>query len=97
MRSAIIVFGAISTIEVAPVRHVQAALQRFAVFETLSRFQNVIAGEFAADFIEKLHAMIKEYTAYNNLPAKQSDWERSLHRLATSLGDFNGRPTTRQP
>jgi hypothetical protein len=57
MRSAIVVFGAISAIEVAPVRNVQAALQRFAVFETLSRFQDVVAGKFAADFVEQLHSV----------------------------------------
>jgi hypothetical protein len=32
-------------------------LQRLAVFETLSRFQDVVAGEFAADFVEQLHAV----------------------------------------
>jgi hypothetical protein len=71
MRTAVIVFGAIGAIEVTPVRYVKAALQRFAVFETLSRFQDVVAGKFATDSIEKLHAMMKERTAYDNLPVKQ--------------------------
>ena len=71
MRPAIVVFGAISAIEVALVRHVKAALQRSAVTETLSRFQDVVAGKFATDSIEKLHAMMKERTAYDNLPVKQ--------------------------
>ena len=71
MRPAIIVFSAISAIEVALVRHIETALQRFAITETLSRFQDVVAGKFAADFTEELHAMMKERTAYDNLPAKQ--------------------------
>jgi hypothetical protein len=71
MRPAIVVFGAIGAIEVALVRHVKAALQRFAIEKTLTRFQNVIAGEFATDFIEKLHAIMKERTAYDNLSTKQ--------------------------
>jgi len=36
------------------------------------RRNSVIAGKFAADFSEDLHAMMKEYAAYDNLPAKQS-------------------------
>ena len=43
------------------------------------RGNSVIAGEFAADFTEKLHAMMKESAAHDNLPAKQSRWEISLH------------------
>ena len=74
MRPGVIVFGAISAIQVALVRYVKAALQRFAVDEPFTRFQNVVAGEFAADFIEKLHAM-KEYAPYDNLLVKQSTWE----------------------
>ena len=72
MRPAVVVLGAIGTIEIATIRDVKTALQRFAVEETLTRFQNVIAGKFTADFIEKLHAITKEYAAYDNLPAKQS-------------------------
>ena len=56
MRPAIVVFGAIGTIEIATVRDVKAALQGFAVEETLTRFQNVIAGKFTADFVQELHA-----------------------------------------
>jgi hypothetical protein len=43
------------------------------------RRNSVIAGKFAADFTEELHAMMKEYAGYDNLPAKQSRWEISLH------------------
>ena len=57
MRPAIVVFGAISAIEVALVRHIKAALQRFAVTKTLSRFQDVLAVKFTADFVEQLHAV----------------------------------------
>ena len=56
MRPAIVVFGAVGTIEIATVRDVKAALQGFAVEETLTRFQNVIAGKFPADFVQELHA-----------------------------------------
>jgi len=37
-----------------------------------------MAGKFAADFTEELHAMMKEYSAHDNVPAKQSRWEISL-------------------
>jgi hypothetical protein len=72
MRPAIVVFGAIGTIEIAAVRDVKTALQRFPIEETLTRFQNIITGEFTADFAKKLHAMMKEHPAYDNLPPKQS-------------------------
>jgi hypothetical protein len=72
VRPAVVVLGAISTIEIATISHVQTALQRFPVEQTLTRFEDVIAGKFAADFTEKLHAMLKERTAYDNSPAKQS-------------------------
>jgi hypothetical protein len=97
MRPAIVVFGTITAIEVAPVRYVKATLQRFAVSETLSRFQNVIAGKFATDFIEKLHAMMKEEAAYDNLTAKQSGWRYRFIMPATLLGEFQRHPTIRQP
>src|SRR5438552_14517666 len=71
VRPAVVVLGAISTIEIATVRHVKTALQRFAVEQTLTRFQHVIAGEFTADFTEEFHAMMKEHSAYDNLLAKQ--------------------------
>ena len=96
MRPAIVVFSAISAIEVALVRYIKTTLQRFAVYETLTRFQNVIAGEFATDFIEKLHAMMKERTAYDNLPAKQSRWEISLHNARDPLGEFQ-QPSVTKP
>ncbi len=57
MRPAIVVFGAISAIEVAPVRNIKATLQRSPVEEPLARFQNVIAGKFATDFVKELHAI----------------------------------------
>src|SRR4051812_26463051 len=82
----VIVFSAISAIQVALVRYIKTALQRFAVDEPFTRFQNVIAGEFARNFIEKLHAM-KEYAAYDNLLVKQSPWGRRFeHGQRKSLG-----------
>jgi hypothetical protein len=57
MRPAVVVLGAIGTIEITAIRHVKTALQRFAVEETLTRFQNVVAGKFAADVFENLHAV----------------------------------------
>jgi hypothetical protein len=83
MRPAIVVFSAISAIEIALVRYIKAALQRLAITETLSRFQDVVAGKFAADFTEELHAMMKERTAYDNLPAKQLCPQVLQHRTAS--------------
>jgi hypothetical protein len=95
MRPAVIVLSAIGTIEITTIRDIKAALERFTVEEALSRFQNVIAGKFAADFVEKLHAMTNELAAYDNLPAKQSRWEVSVHDARDLLGEFqqvvNGR------
>src|SRR5262249_22250181 len=62
MRPAIVVFGAISAIEIATIRHVKAALQRFPIEKTLTGFHNVIAGKFAANFVEKLHAKIERFS-----------------------------------
>src|SRR5215211_2382832 len=56
MRPAVIVFGAIGAIEVALVRYIKAALQWFAVEETLTGFHDVIAGKFAANVFKKFHA-----------------------------------------
>jgi hypothetical protein len=50
-----------------------------SVLGVKERRNSVIAGKFAADFSEELHAMMKEYAACDNLPAKQSRWEISLH------------------
>ncbi len=98
MRPAVVVLGAIGTIEITTIRYVKTALQRFAVEEALARFQNVIAGKFAADFVEKLHAMMKGHAAYDNLPAKQSPLGDILFITpATFLESFNDRPTNRQP
>ena len=72
MRSAIVVFCAIGTIEITAVSDVKATLQRLPVEETLARLQNAIAGEFTADFAKKLHSMMKEHSAYDNLLTKQS-------------------------
>ncbi len=62
MRPAVVVLGAIGTIEIATIRDVKTALQRFAVEETLARFQNVIAGKFTADVFENLHAVWAGHT-----------------------------------
>src|SRR6266550_4530264 len=84
VRPAVVVLGAIGTIKIATVRDVKTALQRFPVEETHTGFQNVIAGEFAADLVEKLHAMMKEHPAYDNLPAKQSPWDIGLTAVDSS-------------
>jgi hypothetical protein len=55
MRPAVVVLGAIGTVEITAIRHVKTALERFTVDETLARFQNVIAGKFTADVFENLH------------------------------------------
>ena len=56
---------------------IKTALKRFAVEETLAGCQNVIAVKFRADFAPKLHTMVKENAAYDNLPVKQSPWDIS--------------------
>jgi hypothetical protein len=45
-------------------------LQRFPVDESLARFQNVIAGEFAADLVEKLHAVDERTCSLRQLARK---------------------------
>src|SRR6266404_1638167 len=62
VRPAVVVFGAIGTIEIATIRDVKAALQRLAVEETLTRFQDIIAGKFAANVFDNLHAVWAEQT-----------------------------------
>src|SRR5438034_1142775 len=62
MRPAVVVLGAIAAIEIATVRDVKTALQGFAVEETLTRFQNVIAGKFAANVFDDLHPVWEERT-----------------------------------
>ena len=96
MRPAVVVLGAIGTIEITTIRDVKTALQRFAVDEALTRFQNIIAGKFSADFVEELHAMMKEHAAYDNLPAKQSRWEISLHNARDLPGEVQ-RPSDNPP
>lgn len=63
MRPAVVVLSAIRTIEVAPIRDIKAALQRFTIEETLTGFQNVIAGKFAADFVQEIHAINRRDSA----------------------------------
>src|SRR5438270_6611655 len=93
MRPAVVVLGAIGTIEITTIRHVKTALQRFTVEQTLTRFQNVIAGKFTTNFIEKFHTMMKEHLAYDNLPVKQSRWEDiPFTTTATFSGPDNHRP-----
>ena len=90
MRPAVVVLGAIGTIEITTIRHVKTALQRFAVEETLTGFQNVIAGKFAADFVEKLHAVWAGQTlsvGQSPLGAKKTAPIHSLDR--TRLVDFS--------
>jgi hypothetical protein len=60
MRPAIVVLGAIGTIEITTIRHVKTALQRSAIEKTLPRFQDVVAGKFSADFVEQLHTIDPE-------------------------------------
>src|SRR5260370_5743853 len=62
VRPAVVIFGAIGTIEIATIRDVKTALQRFTVDEALGRFQNVIAGKFAANVSDNLHAVWAEQT-----------------------------------
>jgi hypothetical protein len=52
MRLRVIVFCAVRAIEVALVREVETALKWFSVENTLPGFQQVVAGKFAANFVE---------------------------------------------
>jgi hypothetical protein len=63
-----------------------------SVLGVKERRNSVIAGKFAADFTEELHAMMKEYAAHDNLPAKQSRWDISLQNAREPFLDA----TTRQ-
>jgi hypothetical protein len=90
MRPAVVVLGAIGTIEIATIRDVKTALEGFSVEETLTRFQNVIAGKFAANVVEKLHAVWAEQTlsvGQSPIDAKMTAPIHSLDR--TRLVDFS--------
>jgi hypothetical protein len=67
-----------------------AALSVSGVKERRNR---VIAGNSRPDFAEELHAMMKEYAAYDHLPAKQSRPEVPPRNTRDLLLD----PTTREP
>jgi hypothetical protein len=43
-------------IEVALIGQIEAALQRLAIEKALSGFEQIVAGEFAADFVEQFTA-----------------------------------------
>ena len=62
IRPAVVLLGAIGTIEIATVRDVKTALQRFAVEQTLARFQNIIAGKFTAGVFQSLHAALVRFS-----------------------------------
>src|SRR5205814_10615474 len=64
------------------------ALQRWTFENARTKFQTGIAGKFAADYVEKIHAMMKEHAAYDNWPVQQSRWEISLHNAATFFESF---------
>src|SRR5450631_2239902 len=55
MRLRVIVFRAVGAIEVALIGEVEAALQRLAVENTLSGFEQVIPGKFPANLVEQVH------------------------------------------
>src|SRR5207248_10915797 len=90
MRPAVVVLGAIGTIEIATIRDVKTALEGFSVEETLTRFQNVIAGKFAANVVEELHAVWAGQTlsvGQSPIDAKMTAPIHSLDR--TRLVDFS--------
>ena len=60
-----------------------------SVLGVKERRNSVIAGKFAADFSEELHAMMKEYAAYDNLPAKHRAGRYHFITPATFLGCNN--------
>ena len=56
MRLRVIVFRAVGAIEVALIGQIETALERLAIENALSGFEQVIPGKFAADLIEQVHA-----------------------------------------
>ena len=64
-----------------------------SVLGVKERRNSVIAGKFAADFTEELHAIMRERTAYDNLSTKQLCPEVLPRNTRDLLLD----PTTRQP
>ena len=64
MRLRVVVFRAVRAIEIALIGQVKAALERLAVENALTGFEQVIAGEFAADFIEQVHGIRGEERLY---------------------------------
>ena len=69
MRLRVIVFRAVGAIEVALIGQVEAALKRLAVENALAGFEQVVAGKFAADFIEQVHADPKRIGTLRGLAA----------------------------
>ena len=62
MRPAVVVLGAIGTIEIATIRDIKTALQRFAIEQTHARFPNIIAGKFTAGVFQSLHAALVRFS-----------------------------------
>src|SRR5205085_4386252 len=79
MRLRVIVLGAIGAIEVALVGEVEAALQRLPVEKAFAGFEQVVAGKFAADFIEQVHEVADGSRVYEASPPLSS------HNLMRSI------------
>src|SRR6059058_3491435 len=68
VRFRVIVLGAIGAIEVALVGEIEAALQRLPVEQAFAGFEQVVAGKFAADFIEQVHEVADGPGVYGASP-----------------------------
>ena len=80
MRLRVIVLSAIGAIEIAFIGEVEAALQRLPVEKALAGFEQVVAGKFAADFIEQVHEVADGPGVYEASPPLSS------HNVTRSLG-----------
>jgi hypothetical protein len=87
MRPAVVVLSAIGAIEITTIGDIKTTLEGFAIEETLTRFQNVIAGEFPASVFESLHAAWTKPSVYrqSSLDAKSTASYTSLTGQVLSI------------
>ena len=92
MRLRVIVFRAVGTIEIAFVGEVKTTLKRLAVEKPFPGFEKIVAGKFAADFIEQVHVIRKRLLTLRGLDAAVTpDLWRSLlprNRLQSKIASL---------
>ena len=72
MRTRVVVLRAIGAIEIASIRHVQAALQRSTVDQPLRRFEQIVLAEFAADLAQDFQGIARCYGRRKRLSSAKS-------------------------